>query len=127
MSRKSNIKNVIRIILFTLLTPLLILYLIAQHFIEPNKYISLRYTLLDYFVDLYNAWREIFELEYIDKSVELSRYNRKLMYGKPAKKLLGLNKEQMDWLRSEEHTSELQSRFDLVCRLLLEKKNNTYR
>src|SRR5438067_4412126 len=26
-------------------------------------------------------------------------------------------------LRSEEHTSELQSRFDLVCRLLLEKKN----
>src|SRR5438067_9713407 len=29
--------------------------------------------------------------------------------------------------RSEEHTSELQSRFDLVCRLLLEKKkNNTW-
>src|SRR5699024_12185998 len=33
------------------------------------------------------------------------------------------------WMRSEEHTSELQSRFDLVCRLLLEKKkdNATYR
>src|SRR5699024_12008970 len=28
--------------------------------------------------------------------------------------------------RSEEHTSELQSRFDLVCRLLLEKKNKSY-
>ena len=27
--------------------------------------------------------------------------------------------------RSEEHTSELQSRFDLACRLLLEKKKNT--
>src|SRR5699024_11763718 len=27
--------------------------------------------------------------------------------------------------RSEEHTSELQSRFDLVCRLLLEKKKYT--
>src|SRR5437868_12474434 len=26
--------------------------------------------------------------------------------------------------RSEEHTSELQSRFELVCRLPLEKKNN---
>src|SRR5207249_9847850 len=26
--------------------------------------------------------------------------------------------------QSEEHTSELQSRFDLVCRLLLEKKKN---
>src|SRR2546427_4702213 len=28
-------------------------------------------------------------------------------------------------LRSEEHTSELQSQSNLVCRLLLEKKNNT--
>src|SRR5699024_12671484 len=27
-----------------------------------------------------------------------------------------------NYQRSEEHTSELQSRFDLVCRLLLEKK-----
>src|SRR5438309_8244379 len=27
--------------------------------------------------------------------------------------------------RSEEHTSELQSQFHLVCRLLLEKKKNT--
>src|SRR5690349_24027774 len=29
-------------------------------------------------------------------------------------------------LRSEEHTSELQSRRDLVCRLLLEKKKTHY-
>src|SRR5438874_9274976 len=29
-------------------------------------------------------------------------------------------------LRSEEHTSELQSRRDLVCRLLLEKKKKEY-
>src|SRR6266568_2629465 len=28
------------------------------------------------------------------------------------------------YLRSEEHTSELQSQFHLVCRLLLEKKKN---
>src|SRR5437588_3923338 len=34
------------------------------------------------------------------------------LYGKP-------------WFRSEEHTSELQSHSDLVCRLLLEKKNQT--
>src|SRR5204863_9769895 len=32
-----------------------------------------------------------------------------------------------DGQRSEEHTSELQSRRDLVCRLLLEKKKNTAR
>src|SRR2546428_9022049 len=36
--------------------------------------------------------------------------------------LLLLEKRQ----RSEEHTSELQSRSDLVCRLLLEKKNIHY-
>src|SRR5690606_41139363 len=31
---------------------------------------------------------------------------------------------QIHWQRSEEHTSELQSRENLVCRLLLEKKKN---
>src|SRR5205807_7925489 len=31
-----------------------------------------------------------------------------------------------EWLRSEEHTSELQSPCNLVCRLLLEKKKNFY-
>src|SRR5256885_5548446 len=31
------------------------------------------------------------------------------------------------WQRSEEHTSELQSPCNLVCRLLLEKKKNTQR
>src|SRR5438105_10419543 len=31
---------------------------------------------------------------------------------------------EMPSARSEEHTSELQSRVDLVCRLLLEKKKN---
>src|SRR5699024_12681820 len=31
-------------------------------------------------------------------------------------------REQCPGPRSEEHTSELQSRFDIVCRLLLEKK-----
>src|SRR2546426_4216442 len=30
-------------------------------------------------------------------------------------------------IRSEEHTSELQSPCNLVCRLLLEKKKNTYK
>src|SRR2546430_13498140 len=36
--------------------------------------------------------------------------------------VLGLVDQQ---LRSEEHTSELQSQSNLVCRLLLEKKNTT--
>src|SRR2546428_3559387 len=33
--------------------------------------------------------------------------------------------ERLEHARSEEHTSELQSRSDLVCRLLLEKKKRT--
>src|SRR5699024_12421517 len=40
--------------------------------------------------------------------------------------LSGAMQGAMHQLRSEEHTSELQSRFDLVCRLLLEKKNKRY-
>src|SRR3712207_7993290 len=37
------------------------------------------------------------------------------------------HREDLADLRSEEHTSELQSRQYLVCRLLLEKKNKHYR
>src|SRR2546428_8368141 len=37
-----------------------------------------------------------------------------------------LTMEQTIWKRSEEHTSELQSRSDLVCRLLLEKKHHNH-
>src|SRR5699024_5088274 len=42
-------------------------------------------------------------------------------------KLSGSTKEAQAFAegRSEEHTSELQSRFDLVCRLLLEKKKKS--
>src|SRR3990172_12250064 len=35
---------------------------------------------------------------------------------------LGVARGHMEAVRSEEHTSELQSRLHLVCRLLLEKK-----
>src|SRR5438445_8069017 len=35
------------------------------------------------------------------------------------------NQQPFEMIRSEEHTSELQSRQYLVCRLLLEKKNNS--
>src|SRR2546427_7984605 len=35
------------------------------------------------------------------------------------------NDIRVNWVRSEEHTSELQSQSNLVCRLLLEKKKNS--
>src|SRR5699024_12751237 len=38
--------------------------------------------------------------------------------------LVILNAYNSSLFRSEEHTSELQSRFDLVCRILLKKKKN---
>ena len=41
-----------------------------------------------------------------------------------ARKMNAASDKQPAATRSEEHTSELQSRFDLVCRLLLEKKKN---
>src|SRR5437868_12020383 len=53
--------------------------------------------------------------EHFSKVMELAEdrlYVAKPVFGRASNK----------WTRSEEHTSELQSRFDLVCRLLLEKK-----
>src|SRR5699024_12287789 len=41
----------------------------------------------------------------------------------PNKNPYRLEEDTSYYFRSEEHTSELQSRFDLVCRLLLRKKN----
>src|SRR5260370_31476445 len=47
------------------------------------------------------------------------RYGRKLLFS------IGLAIFTIGSLRSEEHTSELPSHLNLVCRLLLEKKKNT--
>src|SRR5438309_6943548 len=49
----------------------------------------------------------------------LGRVGRRLVTGAVA-----LRRDGLPVLRSEEHTSELQSQFHLVCRLLLEKKKN---
>src|SRR5260221_920360 len=43
----------------------------------------------------------------------------------PVAKAKGTDAKRASRDRSEEHTSELQSHSDLVCRLLLEKKKNT--
>src|SRR5690349_24122205 len=45
------------------------------------------------------------------------------MFGHSEAEAMGANLSRLI-LRSEEHTSELQARRDLVCRLLLEKKKN---
>src|SRR2546430_9084489 len=45
--------------------------------------------------------------------------------GRREKKMLALLASESPDVRSEEHTSELQSQSNLVCRLLLEKKKKT--
>src|SRR2546427_4101532 len=57
------------------------------------------------------------------RSVLLCRHLRKLSnHSQVKKKGVGVAFQEAANLRSEEHTSELQSQSNLVCRLLLEKK-----
>src|ERR1022692_5277851 len=55
----------------------------------------------------------------------LSLHDALPIYGGPHQRLRDGRYQVHDWLRSEEHTSELQSPCNLVCRLLLEKKKET--
>src|SRR5437867_7473974 len=56
-------------------------------------------------------------------------YLRTVFAGEPLHRRLGsvLSVHNAGFQRSEEHTSELQSPYDLVCRLLLEKKKKKHR
>src|SRR5699024_11741455 len=69
----------------------------------------------------------------ISVSVTSGRYHCRVMSNSSARRFSQAKSARSRWPatmasstswteRSEEHTSELQSRFDLVCRLLLEKK-----
>src|SRR2546422_8531279 len=53
---------------------------------------------------------------------ELTPHEREPIDGEPSELMAGAGGQRG---RSEEHTSELQSRLHLVCRLLLEKKKNS--
>src|SRR5438067_6657223 len=75
--------------------------------------------LLFFFND--TATTEIYTLSLHD-ALPISARRREWEFARRREMLLP-NRHAVDAkLRSEEHTSELQSRFDLVCRLLLEKK-----
>src|SRR5438105_11451614 len=53
----------------------------------------------------------------------MARVQPDLFGGERVRRVSGYPGRLLAMVRSEEHTSELQSRVDLVCRLLLEKKN----
>src|SRR5699024_11586339 len=82
-------------------------------------------TLFPY-TTLFRSLEEMFDVE-IDDEKELEKEAERFI-GQQIFQHLFMNAKVDDSLayldRSEEHTSELQSRFDLVCRLLLEKKKN---
>src|SRR3712207_8729704 len=61
----------------------------------------------------------------VDPSYFLDRGKEPPLLNEEALRALGDRRSRLLLHRSEEHTSELQSRQYLVCRLLLEKKKNT--
>src|SRR5438067_8403329 len=72
-------------------------------------------------ISLFSFWFRSASLGWVLPPVFLESLSRKLW---AAHKLCQLRPKSWILQRSEEHTSELQSRFDLVCRLLLEKKKD---
>src|SRR3712207_7629484 len=90
-----------------------------------------RSTLFPY-TTLFRSWekREFEELEGKIAQLEADKAEiEKVLYNAPAGKVTQVQElykqlEVLNQARSEEHTSELQSRQYLVCRLLLEKKKN---
>src|SRR5699024_11583477 len=76
-------------------------YVLTDLTVTANFKSGFSWTLYDYLRGLYGAWY-----------ISLSKEALMKLFGVEEKKSYQNN-------RSEEHTSELQSRFDLVCRLLL--------
>src|SRR5699024_12446506 len=107
--------------------------IVAAHLL--NQYFTMHFRYFTYFCfflkyPVHNRYLRSFPTR---RSSDLEPKNLECPIGTPICELLdacgGVKKNTFKILmggpmmRSEEHTSELQSRFDLVCRLLLEKKN----
>src|SRR5699024_3540500 len=105
-------------------------YALRMEWIESNPMELIQYSvkkqhLPEFFYE--DEMRELFTaIEVSESSMQLLHSALvELLYatGMRVSELTNLTLQQVDYdMRSEEHTSELQSRFDLVCRLLLEKK-----
>src|SRR5690349_22130643 len=74
--------------------------------------------LKDYFNSLFN--RSLLRISKITMQADADELSH--IYTGTIAVARGATQERYEMARSEEHTSELQSRRDLVCRLLLEKK-----
>src|SRR2546422_3529142 len=87
-----------------------------------------RSTLFPY-TTLFRSHQEVTVVLIVDQGLRLGRIERRVPDLVPADVEVVME-EEPDLpgavLRSEEHTSELQSRLHLVCRLLLEKKKKKH-
>src|SRR5260221_6243253 len=95
------------------------MYTIQQHFLSFFFFFNDTATTEIYTLSLHDAL-PIYSLVHHQRFVCRHRLDRRIVFS-----LAGLGTA--SGYRSEEHTSELQSHSDLVCRLLLEKKKTTMR
>src|SRR5699024_12267111 len=86
----------------------------------PHKHDTALSCLLFFFND--TATTEIYTLSLHDALPILKQVKILAFYPDEDREVWTKHQNEIPDGRSEEHTSELQSRFDLVCRLLLEKK-----
>src|SRR5204862_3324525 len=82
--------------------------------VKPDVFPEVRW------ISLADATREVGDLE--DRAAKYIRASNTLLINADFRVFTDMLKRWVEHYRSEEHTSELQSRRDLVCRLLLEKK-----
>src|SRR2546429_1437592 len=86
-----------------------------------------RSTLFPYTTLFRSSWMVLLlaQGDHLGSSVECRNHYRPLKHGGRGLRRQYINRgTPRHGVRSEEHTSELQSRLHLVCRLLLVKKNN---
>ena len=81
----------------------------------------LRFEVLTLFPDIFTSF---LEESLIKRAIEKQYLNVSLVNFRKHGHGKHLQVDDTPYGRSEEHTSELQSRTNLVCRLLLEKKKN---
>src|SRR5689334_24503753 len=85
---------------------------------RPPRSTLFPYTTL--FRSVFDGDEEAMILEQAVEQLPVERFQEAAVHDRDVEALLGELRRRGE--RSEEHTSELQSQFHLVCRLLLEKK-----
>src|SRR5699024_12555923 len=98
-------------------------FLIYLHHLTLHSFPTRRSSDLSDLPEIFpNKWMEgnVANYQAMLRAMEEVGNNLDVTIGEPMEEL---GSAKGAFYRSEEHTSELQSRFDIVCRLLLEKKN----